>query len=65
VEVEKLEIEEVIVALIGIFAVLLMILTFGELYGGEWETVAQYIAPIILAIIVFGACIGGVAYWRK
>lgn len=51
-------------ALIGFFAVLIMILTFGDLYGGEWQTTAQNIAPVILAIIAFAFCIAGVAYWR-
>jgi hypothetical protein len=64
-EVWKIEIEEVIIGLIGVFAVLLVILAFGDIYGGEWQTVAQYIAPITIAIIVFAACIGGIAYWRK
>ena len=64
-EVKTIEIEEVIVALIGIFAVLLVILAFGDLYSGEWEAVAKNIAPLIIAIIAFAACIGGIAYWQK
>ena len=50
--------------LIGIFAVLVTILAFGTLYSGEWQAVAQDVAPVILAIIAFAFCIAGVAYWR-
>lgn len=63
-EGKTVEIEEVIVALIGIFGVLLVILAFGDLYGGEWQETAQNVAPVILAIITFAACIGGIAYWK-
>jgi len=59
-----MEIEEVIVALIGIFGVLLIILAFGNLYGGEWEATGQNVSTVIIAIIVFAATISGIAYWR-
>ena len=60
-----MDIEAVIVALIGIFGVLLMILAFGDLYGGEWQEVGQNVAPVTIAIIVFATVMAGIAYWRK
>lgn len=60
-----MEIETLILAVIAIFAVLLVILAFGDLYSGEWEAVAQNVAPVIIGIVAFAACIGGIAYWQK
>jgi len=60
-----MEIEQVIVALIGIFGVLLVILAFGNLYGGEWQATAQNVSTVILAIICFASCIGAIAYWSR
>ena len=54
-----------IVTLIGVFAVLLVILAFADLQGGEWEEVAKNIAPLIIAFVVFVMVIGGIAYWRR
>lgn len=60
-----MEIESTIIAVIGIFAVVLVILAFGNLYGGEWQATAQNVSTVAVAIVVFMACIGGIAYWRK
>lgn len=40
--------------LLGIFAVLLVILAYGEASGNSYETVASGVAPLILLIAVFG-----------
>jgi len=60
-----MDIKTIIVALIGVVAVLLVVLTFADLEGGEWEAVAQNVAPLIIAFVVFVIVIGGIAYWRK
>jgi len=59
-----MDIETIIVALIGVFATLVMILTFANLQGGEWENVAKNVAPLIVAFVAFVIVIGGIAYWR-
>jgi hypothetical protein len=59
-----MDIKNIIVALIGVFAVLAVILTFADLDGGEWEAVAQNVAPLTIAFVVFIIVIGGIAYWR-
>jgi len=59
-----MDIKTIVVALIGIFAVLLVILAFADLQGGEWEAVAQNVAPLTVAFIVFAVVIGGIAFWR-
>jgi len=60
-----MEIETIIVALIGIVGVLCVVLAFGTLQGGEWEAVAQNVAPVTVAIVIFGIVIGGIAFWRR
>lgn len=57
-----MDIETMIVSLLGVFGVLLMILAFGSLYGGEWETVGQHSSTVIIAIVAFVAIMGGIAY---
>lgn len=57
-----MDIETVIISLIGVFGVLLMILAFGDLYGGEWEAVAQHSSTLIIAIVCFIFVMGGIAY---
>ena len=60
-----MEIETILATLIGIVGVLCVVLAIGSLHGGEWESVAQYIAPVSVAIVVFAIVIGGIATWRK
>lgn len=60
-----MDIENVVVGIIGIFGVLLVILAMAEFYGGEWETVAQNVSLVIVAIVVFAGVIGGIVYWRR
>ena len=50
----------IILLLIGVFAVLLVILAWGEIYGGGWQTVAQGLASYIVYIIAFGVVVSGI-----
>jgi len=59
-----MDIETIIVALIGIVGVLCVVLALGTLHGGEWEAVAQNVAPVTVAIVIFGIVVSGIAYWR-
>ena len=60
-----MEIEAAVLAIIAVFGVLLVILAFGDLYSGEWQTVAQNVSLVAIGIVVFAACMGGIAYWQK
>lgn len=60
-----MDIETAVFGVVGIFAVLITILAFGILYGGEWSAVAGDIAPLTIAFIAFGFVIAGIAYWRR
>lgn len=50
----------IILLLIGVFAVLLVILAWAEIYGGGWETVAEGVASYIIYIIAFGVVVSGI-----
>ena len=52
--------------LLGIFAVLLLILAYGEATGNSYESVASGVAPLILLIAVFGIAVSvAVSYMRR
>ena len=60
-----MEVESMVVAVVAVFAVLAAVLAFADLQGGEWETVAKNVAPLIIALVTFTCVIGGIAYWKK
>jgi len=39
---------------LAVLFVLLIVLEMNGLLGGEWTTVAQYVAPVGVALMIFG-----------
>jgi len=57
---------QMIGVLLGIFAVLLLILAYGEATGNSYESVASGVAPLILLIAVFAISASvAVSYIRR
>lgn len=47
-----------VVILIAVFSVLLIILAWGDLHGGDWQLVAQGVASFIVYIVVLAIVVG-------
>ena len=49
----ELNVITIILIYIAVFCFLLFLLVFGEVQGGEWETVAQGVTKFSLLIVAF------------
>ena len=53
----ELNVVTIIFIYIAVFCFLLFLLAFGEVQGGEWETVAQGVTKFSLLIVVFATAV--------
>lgn len=60
---ETLTIKGIIMILIAVFSICLVVLTMQGLLAGDWTTVGQNIASLIVFIAIFAVVIGAIAYW--
>jgi hypothetical protein len=51
---------QIVVMLIGIFAVLLVLIAWAQLYGSGWIQVSQNVAGLSAVIVIFALVVGGV-----
>lgn len=51
---------QIVVMLIGIFAVLLVLIAWAQIYGSGWIQVSQNVAGLSAVIVIFALVVGGV-----
>ena len=59
-----MNLQQIVVMIVGIFAVLLVLLALGETMGSEWTDTAQACAVAIVALGFFAIVISAVASRR-
>lgn len=51
---------QIVVMIIGIFAVLLVLVAWAQIFGSGWIQVSQNVAGLSAVIVIFAIVVGGV-----
>ncbi len=51
---------QIVVMIIGIFAVLLVLIAWAQIFGSGWLQVSQNVAGLSAVIVIFAIVVGGV-----
>ena len=62
---EEMKLTGMISLVIGVFLVLLIILAMQGLLAGDWNTVGERVAPLILMLAVFGFVAASIVYFLR